>query len=129
MTGGNCEQSGDFFAPLSRPLAPCPEGQVFIKLRRLSYADGYPRLLSNKGRVIINGEEMKIADNSVKDYLGYNVSYLYSFDKEDENEKTLIYVKDNKTKILELTEENEISSTTDARRRTINQKLLGNIFN
>ena len=65
--------------------------------------------LAAEGRIIINGEEMKITDNSVKDYLGYNVSYLYSFDKEDEKEKKLIYIKDNKTKILELTNEDEIS--------------------
>ncbi len=79
--------------------------------------------LASEGRVIINGEELKVTDGLQKNYLGYNVRYLYSFDREDENEKTLIYVKDNKTKVLELTEENEISFSNNTLKYIDNDKV------
>ena len=54
----------------------CADRKMKIATIPVGYADGYPRLLSNKGRVIINGEYAPILGRICMDQFMVDVSHI-----------------------------------------------------
>ena len=82
----------------------------------VGYADGYPRLLSNKGRVIINGSYAPIVGRICMDQFMVDVSHIENVEKGDE--------------VVLIGKQNELSVTADEIARltdTINYEVTCNI--
>lgn len=54
----------------------CAENDMKIATVTVGYADGYPRLLSNKGSVIINGKKCRIVGNVCMDQIMVDVTEI-----------------------------------------------------
>ena len=59
-------------------------GREQIVTLPVGYADGYPRLLSNKGKVLINGEKFKVVGKVCMDQMMVSVPIDFKVDIGDE---------------------------------------------
>ncbi len=61
------------------------------------------------GKINIDGMILDSEVSEAREYLGYKVKFMYRFDKEDEDIKTLISIENDRSKVLTIKEEDFVS--------------------